>query len=115
MYGCKLNFRVNIILKHKTETEKRNEPEHNKTYKMACVPSEDSDQPGHLPSLIRVFAVHMKKACVLGYSMSYSEDWVDAQTNPSLRWLLKSYCRFCHGWLKWFLIRYGQSEQNTSI
>ena len=22
-----------------------------------CVPSEDSDQPGHLPSLIRVFAV----------------------------------------------------------
>ena len=25
---------------------------------MTCVPSEDSDQPGHLPSLIRVFAVH---------------------------------------------------------
>ena len=23
-----------------------------------CVPSEDSDQPGHPPSLIRVFAVH---------------------------------------------------------
>ena len=28
-----------------------------KTNKMACAPSEDSDQPGHLPSLIRVFAV----------------------------------------------------------
>ena len=28
-----------------------------KTNKMACVPSEDSDQPGHLPSLIRVFVV----------------------------------------------------------
>ena len=27
-----------------------------------CAPSEDSDQPGHLPSLIRVFAVRMKKA-----------------------------------------------------
>ena len=26
---------------------------------MACAPSEDSDQPGHLPSLIRVFAVHL--------------------------------------------------------
>ena len=31
---------------------------HDKTNKMACAPSEDSDQPGHLPSLIRVFAVH---------------------------------------------------------
>ena len=27
-----------------------NEPAHDKTYKMACAPSEDSDQPGHLPS-----------------------------------------------------------------
>ena len=34
-----------------------NKPPHDKTIKMACVPSEDSDQPGHLPSLIRVFAV----------------------------------------------------------
>ena len=30
---------------------------HHKTNKMICVPSEDSDQPGHPPSLIRVFAV----------------------------------------------------------
>ena len=30
----------------------RNEPAQDKTYKMACVPSEDSDQPGHLSSLI---------------------------------------------------------------
>ena len=27
-----------------------------------CAPSEDSDQPGHPPSLIRVFAVRLKKA-----------------------------------------------------
>ena len=27
---------------------------HDKTNKMACVPSEDSDQPLHSPSLIRV-------------------------------------------------------------
>ena len=27
--------------------------------KMACVPSEDSDQPWHTPSLIRVFTVHL--------------------------------------------------------
>ena len=30
---------------------------------MNCVPSEDSNQPGHLPSLIRVFTVRMKKPC----------------------------------------------------
>ena len=33
------------------------EPGHDKTNKMACAPSEDSDQPGHPPNLIRVFAV----------------------------------------------------------
>ena len=38
---------------------------HDKTNKMACAPSQDSDQPGHPPSLIRVFAVCMKKAWVL--------------------------------------------------
>ena len=32
-----------------------------------CAPSEDSDQPGHPPSLIRVFAVRMKK----GWNISY--------------------------------------------
>ena len=30
---------------------------HDKTNKMACAPREDSDQPGHPHSLIRVFAV----------------------------------------------------------
>ena len=47
-----------------------NEPPHDKTNKMACAPSEDSDQPGHQPSLIRVFAVRMKKAWVLSYPLS---------------------------------------------
>ena len=36
---------------------KRSEPPHDKTNKMICVPSEDSDQPGHPSSLIRVFTV----------------------------------------------------------
>ena len=35
------------------------EPPHDKTNKIACAPSEDSDQPGHPPSLIRVYAVRM--------------------------------------------------------
>ena len=34
------------------------EPPHDKTNKMIYMPSEDSDQPEHPPSLTRVFAVH---------------------------------------------------------
>ena len=33
------------------------ESPHDKTNKMTFVPSEDSDQPGHPPSLIKVFAM----------------------------------------------------------
>ena len=40
-------------------------PAHDKTYKMACASSEDSDQPERPLSLIRVFAVRMKQAWVL--------------------------------------------------
>ena len=32
------------------------EPQHDKTNKMVIAPSEDSDQPGHPPSLLRAFA-----------------------------------------------------------
>ena len=35
-----------------------NELPRDKTNKIDCAPSEDSGQPWHLPSLIRVFAVH---------------------------------------------------------
>ena len=46
------------------------ESPHNKTNNMTCVPSEDSDQPGHSPSLIRAFADRMKKPWVLSYQLS---------------------------------------------
>ena len=35
----------------------QNEPHRDKGNTMACAPSKDSDQPGHLRSLIRVFDV----------------------------------------------------------
>ena len=55
-----------------------NEPPHDKTNKMACAPSEDSDQPGHPPSLIRVFAIRIQKACVLSYPLSAQRSlWSD--------------------------------------
>ena len=63
---------------------------HDKTNKMACAPSDDSDQPGHPPSLIRVFTVRMKKALFLSYPLSAQQrlwsDWADAQADLSLRW-----------------------------
>ena len=56
---------------------KKNEPPHDK---MACG-----------PSLIRVFAVRMKKAWVLSYPLSALRrrwsDWADAQYPPSLIWV----------------------------
>ena len=55
-----------------------------------CAPSEDSDQPGHPPSLISVFAVRMKKSWVLSYPLSAQRRlwlvWADAQAALSLRW-----------------------------
>ena len=48
----------------------QNEPPHDKTNKMTCAPSVNSDQPGHPLSLITVFAVRMKKHWVLSYPMS---------------------------------------------
>ena len=64
------------------------------------VPSEDSDQPGHLPSLIRVFAVRLKKTRILSYPLSAQQrlwsDWADAQADLSLHWVHMPFCWFCH-------------------
>ena len=55
-----------------------------------CAPRKNSDQPGHPPSLIRVFSVSMKKTGVLSYPLSARRrlwsDWADAQADLSLRW-----------------------------
>ena len=65
-----------------------------------CAPSKDSSQPGHPPSLIRVFAVRMKKPWILSYPLSAQRrlwsDWADAQADLSLRWVHMSVCWFCH-------------------
>ena len=69
-----------------------------------CAPSEDSDQPGHLPSLIWVFAVHMTKAWVLSYPLSIQprlwSDWANAQADLSLRWGHTHFVGFVMSWLK---------------
>ena len=52
-----------------------------------CAPSEDSDQPGHPPSLIRVFACaqYVAKGPRFLHADSEDSDWVDAQADLSVR------------------------------
>ena len=73
-----------------------------KPTKWLCA-SEDSDQPGHPPSLIRVFAVRMKKAWVLSYPFSAQRrlwsDWADSQADLSLRWAHNHIVGFVMSWL----------------
>ena len=76
------------------------EPQDDKTNKMTCAPSEDSDLPEHPPSLIRAFTARMKKPRVLSYPFSAQRwlwsDWADAQADLSLHWTHRSICWFCH-------------------
>ena len=74
-----------------------NELAHDKTNKKACAPSEDSDQPGHPPSLIRVLAVRMKKAQVLSYPLGTSEDSDQTGWMPRLIYVIAGCTdHFCH-------------------
>ena len=64
-----------------------------------CVLSEDSYQPGHPPSLIRVFALRSvgsegPKLSSCGQLRLWS-DWADAKADPSLCWVHRSVCWFC--------------------
>ena len=63
-----------------------------------CAPSEDSNQPGHQPSLIRVFVVRMKKPWVLRYPLSSRKTLIRLGGCPS--WSESSlgadtFCWFC--------------------
>ena len=59
--------------------KKHFETPHDKTNKITFVPSEDSDQPGHPPSLIRVFAVRSMGSLGPNFASGH-----------------RSFCGFCH-------------------
>ena len=65
-------------------------PQHNKFNKMTCASSEDSDQSGHPPIPIRVFAVRMKKHWVLSYQMSAQRSLIRLGDAG------RTFCWFCH-------------------
>ena len=84
-----------------------------------CASSEDSDQPGHPTSLIRVFAVRMKKkAWGLSYPLSAQRwlwsDWADAKAGLSLRWAHTHFVGFVMSWLIWTVLLQIQQEVRTS-
>ena len=70
-------------------------PVRDKTNKMTCAPSEDSDQPGHPSSLIRVFVVRMQKPWDLSYLLSARwrlwSDWADG----SVGWIFHAAALVC--------------------
>ena len=74
------------------------EPAHDKTYKTSAT-SEDSDQPEHPRSLIRVFTDCMCLLQPTGYPKSDTREplpyWMDVKANISLCWLQRYFCRFC--------------------
>ena len=57
-----------------------------------CAPSKDSDQPGHPASLIRLFAVRMKKHWDLNYLLS--AQWRLIRLGGCPGWSFA--CRTCH-------------------
>ena len=69
---------------------KVNQPGHSISYKIACAPSEDSDQHVHPRSLIRVFAGYPVGRQGSKVSSSRQRrlrsDCADAQADLSLRW-----------------------------
>ena len=75
-----------------------------------CAPSADSDQPGHPPSLIRVYAVRMKVTWTLNYRLSAKRRvwsaWVDAQADLTLRWAYNHFVGFLLSRLNYDLGKY---------
>ena len=94
---------------------RRFEPEHDKTNKMTCASSDESDKPEHPPSLIRVFADRMKKAWVRSYPLSaqrrFWSVWADAQTDLSLCWEHRWFCWFCRAVAHFIQLRHNGSTK----
>ena len=94
VYTCILDIWVRVYMRHDMTKPATWQNQQN-----GCAPSKDSDQPGHSPSLIRVFAVRMKKHQVLSYALSTQRrlirlDGCPGWSESSLG--AHSFCWFCH-------------------
>ena len=96
-YRCILSVRSvsshRINTRHQSGTwllHMRDEPQWETMYLRTCVPGEDSDQPAHPGSQIRVFVVRLCKPSSLGYLLGAQRRLrsacADAQADLSLHW-----------------------------
>ena len=73
-----------------------------KTNKMAIAPSENTDQPAHPPSLIRVFAVHLKN---IGSSAIHWAHYEDSDQTGRI-WVFAGHKGFFVGFImRWLTFR----------
>ena len=72
-----------------------------------CAPSEDSDQPGHPPSLISLHCPH-EESSSLCYPLSTQQrlwsDWADAQADLCLHWVHSHFVGFVMSQLSFVFI-----------
>ena len=60
-------YKIDIsVFSLNVEQLQHNVPYREKTYLLTCTPDEDSNQPTHAHSLMIVFAVYIRKLCILG-------------------------------------------------
>ena len=86
-------------------------PPHDKTNKMACAPSEDSDQ---LPSLISLRCLH-EESLVLSYPLSHSKNSDQTGRTPGLiRVFAEHKCHFVGFVMRW-LICSSVLVRNTKV
>ena len=83
---------------------------------MTCVPSEDSDQPGHPPSLIRVFT---RVQLVVKGSMFLHADSEDSdQTGrmPRLIWVFAGHtCHFVGFVMRWLISEFLRNRSALAV
>ena len=82
---------------------------------MTCAPSEVSDQPGHPPSLIRVFfcRLHEEAFGPWLHNVCTAKALIRCQSDLSLSWAHKSFCWFCHAAVQ--LFKYNVLQSSTYI
>ena len=96
------------------------EPQHDKTNKVSVHPAKVKINISlHPPSLIRVFAVCLKKPWVLSYPLSAQRrpwsDWADAQADLSLCWAHTHFIGFVMSWLIFVIFILSGSSKKSNV
>ena len=106
----------NGTFRHCSSLVLKYDPTHDKTSKMAWAPSEDSDHPGHSPSLIRVFVVRSMGSIGTKLS-SCGQRWLWSVRMPGLIYLhwahMSLYLIYIHKCIIFYTLIYVLGNINT--